>query len=385
MKKYFAIIILLFYSSLFGQWSKVTSFTGTQVYKITNLDSLILISSNGLYASTDTCKSWFPLYQGGYINALDVINNSIYIGNFYSNKYSTNRGLNWFDLNLPRFLYTFALMNNHLFAGTESYGIYVTTNLGQNWVFSGLPGRDVLSSIVFNNKIYAGTSDIGILVSSDFGQSWDSTSMKFQGVLNISAASNKMYAGTSTGLYISLNNGTNWTLISPLNIFVTSVVNVGNNIIISSRTGVYTSNNNGVNWISHNEGLTDLNINYIMVLGNYLFAGSNTEGLLKRNLNEIVSIKNVYSELPNAFSLEQNYPNPFNSMTNVKFEIVNAGMVEIKVFDLSGKEVRTLVNEYKQAGTYEVRFDAGDLPSGIYFYRMETNGFISTKKCVLLK
>jgi agmatine/peptidylarginine deiminase len=88
---------------------------------------------------------------------------------------------------------------------------------------------------------------------------------------------------------------------------------------------------------------------------------------------------------PEKFELEQNYPNPFNSMTNVKFQILNAGNVKITVFDLTGREVKTLVNGLKQAGTFEVIFDAGNLPSGIYFYKLEAGEFTAIKKMILLK
>lgn len=92
------------------------------------------------------------------------------------------------------------------------------------------------------------------------------------------------------------------------------------------------------------------------------------------------------SEIPEETLLIRNYPNPFNSITNVKFQIKNSGVVNIKVFDLSGKEVRTLVNEYKPAGIYQVRFDAEGLPSGIYFCRLSVDNAVHTvKKMVIMK
>jgi hypothetical protein len=96
-------------------------------------------------------------------------------------------------------------------------------------------------------------------------------------------------------------------------------------------------------------------------------------------------IKNITSEIPSSYSLEQNYPNPFNSMTNVKFQISNSGNVKIIVFDLLGKEIATLVNEQLAPGTYEVTFDGNNLTSGIYFYRLQTEEFINTKRMILLK
>ncbi len=93
----------------------------------------------------------------------------------------------------------------------------------------------------------------------------------------------------------------------------------------------------------------------------------------------------ISTEIPSAFSLSQNYPNPFNAMTNVKFQIANSGNVKIKVFDILGKEVATLVNESLQPGTYETTFDASNLSSGIYFYQLRSDNFIQTKKLTLIR
>lgn len=89
--------------------------------------------------------------------------------------------------------------------------------------------------------------------------------------------------------------------------------------------------------------------------------------------------------LPKDYKLSQNYPNPFNPSTNIRFTIPSQGLVTLRVYDLLGKEVATLVNEEKSAGTYVVRFDASRLASGVYFYRIVSGNFVSTKKLVLLK
>ena len=90
-------------------------------------------------------------------------------------------------------------------------------------------------------------------------------------------------------------------------------------------------------------------------------------------------------ELPTDYSLSQNYPNPFNPSTKIEFRIPKAGLVSLKIYDLLGREVKTLVSEEMQAGNYTISFDASSLSSGIYFYTLNTGEFISTKKMVLLK
>jgi hypothetical protein len=88
---------------------------------------------------------------------------------------------------------------------------------------------------------------------------------------------------------------------------------------------------------------------------------------------------------PNSFVLQQNYPNPFNPSTKIKYSLSSGGDVLLKVFDILGNEVATLVNEEKQSGFYEVTFNASNLAGGIYFYRLSSGGYIQTKKMVLIK
>ncbi|MEJ2196544.1 MAG: T9SS type A sorting domain-containing protein, partial [Ignavibacteriaceae bacterium] len=88
---------------------------------------------------------------------------------------------------------------------------------------------------------------------------------------------------------------------------------------------------------------------------------------------------------PSKFELSQNYPNPFNPGTKIKYSIPTEGYVSLKVYDVLGDEIASLVNEEKPAGDYDVEFNAIELPSGIYFYQLRVKGFIATRKMLLLK
>ncbi|MAL17869.1 MAG: hypothetical protein CL670_12355 [Balneola sp.] len=98
-----------------------------------------------------------------------------------------------------------------------------------------------------------------------------------------------------------------------------------------------------------------------------------------------VSNEPINQELPSGFSLEQNYPNPFNPTTNISFTIPNADYVQLKVFDMVGREVATLIDSRISAGQKTVQFNASNLSSGTYLYRIQTSEFISTRKLVLIK
>jgi hypothetical protein len=90
-------------------------------------------------------------------------------------------------------------------------------------------------------------------------------------------------------------------------------------------------------------------------------------------------------KIPQSFHLFQNYPNPFNPSTMIKYDLPKEGFVTLKIYNILGKEAKTLVSEYESAGTYNIAFNASDLPSGIYFYRLSSGNFAQVKKLLLLK
>ena len=90
-------------------------------------------------------------------------------------------------------------------------------------------------------------------------------------------------------------------------------------------------------------------------------------------------------EIPTEYALQQNYPNPFNPSTTIKYELPKSSMVRLSVYDMLGREVSVLVNEGKNAGSYEVKFSAAGLSSGVYCYRLQAGDFVQTKKLMLLK
>ncbi|MBA4312085.1 MAG: hypothetical protein C0417_05605 [Chlorobiaceae bacterium] len=155
------------------------------------------------------------------------------------------------------------------------------------------------------------------------------------------------------------------------------------------------SQNTKVTWLSFNMGFAESNVtNTVLksVVGQNFVGTSllgNTQvisGFLADTLfrGTLVAVKDN-EELPATYSLEQNYPNPFNPSTTVQFSIVNTQLTVLKVYDVLGKEVVTLVNEIKPPGAYTVRWDAVGFPSGVYYYRLQSGSFIETKKLILMK
>ncbi|HCA43370.1 MAG TPA: hypothetical protein DEP28_08985 [Bacteroidetes bacterium] len=130
--------------------------------------------------------------------------------------------------------------------------------------------------------------------------------------------------------------------------------------------------------------------NYILISGRNL----SKEELQKNYHKDIYTILGVentdnnsssQSELPTEYSLSQNFPNPFNPVTTISYQIPTDGIVNLKVYDILGKEVATLVSEMKRAGSYQVVFNGNNLASGIYFYKIQSGNFNQVKRMMLIK
>ena len=162
---------------------------------------------------------------------------------------------------------------------------------------------------------------------------------------------------------------------------------------------VYESLDNGRSWEDNSIGLpsyfsgtpndsTDIYVDDIISLtslsdGN-IIAGTRNHGLYI-TCNPIINSITNSNQSEFKFILAQNYPNPFNPSTTINYQIPSAGLVTIKIYDVLGREIETLVNEEKGVGRYKVEFNGSNLASGLYFYRITSNNYSDTKKMVLVK
>lgn len=112
----------------------------------------------------------------------------------------------------------------------------------------------------------------------------------------------------------------------------------------------------------------------------YLLETSDSKVFAKPSIDN-----NIEKEIPEEFALLQNFPNPFNPSTVINYSVKDAGLVKVKIYDILGSEVAELVNETKEAGNHSVRFNASRLPSGVYIYTLESNGFFASNKMLLIK
>jgi hypothetical protein len=254
----------------------------------------------------------------------------------------------------------------------------------------------VYSLAVSGTNLFAGVYGMGVFLSTNNGTSWTavSTGLTNLYVFAFAVSGSNLFAGTSGGVFFSSNNGTSWTAVwtgltyTPVYALAVS----GTNLFAGTSGGVYHTTNNGTSWTAVNTSLTDTTILSLAVSGTNLFAGT-YGSVWRRSLSELVSARETFSELPSRFSLAQNYPNPFNPSTKLEFSLPRSGYVTLKVYNTLGQEVVTLVDGIQDAGFKSVVFDARDLSSGVYFYRMVASSsstdlglrFVETKKMLLIR
>ena len=395
IKVIFLLLTLSNFSS--AQWVRMSNgINWGYIYSLASSGNYLFagVASNGVYRSTDNGISWTHLggsADGDKSLAANGIN--IFAGGHYFIYKSTDYGTSWIQTSiLTQDIYALAVNGNNFFAGADYYGVYISTNNGSNWIQTSLNNMGVRSLAVNGNNVFAGTYLYGLYLSTNNGTSWSQTSLNNQSVYSLAINGNNVFAGTlNNGVYLSTNSGTNWTQTSLNNQSVYSLAINGNNVFAGTyQNGVYISNDNGTSWTQRNEGLGNFQVNALCISNNYILAGTWGDTVYRRPLSELTGIKPISGQLPNRFVLEQNYPNPFNPSTKIKFSIPQPSPservgVRLVIYNILGREAATLVNEQLKPGTYEVDWNASNFPSGVYFYKLITNGFVDTKKMMLVK
>ena len=201
--------------------------------------------------------------------------------------------------------------------------------------------------------------------SSDYGNTWAFLGYPqtiFSHALGLFSNGNIIVGGTFPGggpkaIHVSNDMCSTWTQIATLNSQVGLSWSSGSEegmLIGTEDLGVFLFTDEGDSLGSRNEGLTDLNVQTLTLDNNgYVYAGTGN-GVWRRTLSEVTSTEENQMTIPSSFNLSQNFPNPFNPSTKIKYSVLQSSQVRIKVFDVLGNEIETLVNEEKQSGTYEI-------------------------------
>ncbi|TRZ64922.1 T9SS C-terminal target domain-containing protein [bacterium] len=348
-------------------------------------------SEGYLFKSTDMGNSWFVTTSetsnasGYYFSSISIINPNIIFATTsgqYSTgpsvgevRKSTNGGTNF----LPGYgcgaHLSISFINEQTGwtsafymsdVGPRKGYILKTTNTGTNWITQY---KDTISPIrpnkiqfIDNNTGYA--VGVAVFVSPPYAKFLKTTNGGNN--WNISTVSNS-YKSVSL-FFIDANTG--WLCGSAYG---------GDNSAISRTT------NGGLTWANQMQNvMTSLN-NIFFVNSLTGYAVGNNGLIYKTVTGGVTGIKSVGNVIPDKYSLYQNYPNPFNPSTKIRYTIPHTVNAKIIVYDVTGREIETLVNEKQSPGTYEVTFDGSGYPSGIYFCRMNTKDFSKTIKISLVK
>ena len=346
-------------------WTQIN----TGLFQGKNLKSVYFINSttgfiggeNGIFAkTTNTGSNWNVSFFNGNFRRIDFIDSARgWISTNLGLYRTTNSGISWSELSTgAEQIYGMDLINASTGFVTSLRNIYFTTNGGTNWYTKfNEPNSYNFSPIFFINEQTgwaAGQNTFlktinGGISWSQYNHNFGFVSLQFLDINNGYSVSNE--GNLEYNVLKTTNGGVNWTKIC------------------STNSNFFTYSLNAVNFINVNTG---------WIVGS-------TGLVLKTTTGGNVFISQISTEIPEKYSLQQNYPNPFNPTTNIKFDIHKQGIATLKVFDLLGKEMETLVDEQLSVGTYEVTFNASSLPSGIYFYVLKTGDFVESKKMILVK
>lgn len=308
----------------------------------------------------------------------------------YSTYRSTDGGLSWAlannGLENAGLVFKYKSVNGNVYASCD-FGLFRSVNNGDSWAPSLTPGGPIkYFDANSSNEIFAGSGNV-IYKSTDYGDNWNvlvtpGYTIDDFGILQINGY---MFYLHYNGLYRSTNDGSSWSPLNSAPILSRLFFGPKNAMYGYGHDSLFKSTDFGDTWFRNNTGLliTD-GVVLAFDQDDYGYAGTYGASVFK-TFRSVISVQNISNSVPARFSLYQNYPNPFNPTTKIKFDIPKTSKVNVVVYDLLGRKVAVLVNEQLNPGTFEVRWDASNCPSGMYFYKITSGDYTDSRKMVLIK
>lgn len=321
-----------------------------------------------IYRTTNGGNTWQIVYSGtnGFINGIKMenLNNGIALGDPIANVWNilrtTNGGLNWTPLPTSPgsqtaesgFHNSFHVSFPNIWFGSSFGSVFRSTNNGVTWSNHVTPGIAIyVLSIYFNssNLGFAGGS-IAMVKSTNGGILYNQHPAPGAGNIdNIDGSGNNVWYLRGQTIYHSTNSGDNW---SPVYTIQSTLLDID---LVDNSTGCNTAWAVGIGGNVHK------------MTGNLVGIGGNN------------------TNTPSDYALYQNYPNPFNPATKISFAIPVAGNTELKVYDLLGNETAELMSSFLQTGIYDYTFEAENLSSGIYIYKLSSGLYSKSRRMILIK
>ena len=389
-------------------WQQVgLTAAGVKALAISPSNGFIFASVSGISRSTDSGVSWQPVHNG--INVRDIAsseikiiainsNGTVFIG--FTNNWpttfiyrSTDNGDSWVRVdNFPSGININGLTvgpNGEIIATASGYHALCqkSTDDGVTWQDIKY-GQDIgCGKVAFNSAgdLFSAGDGVWRLLKND--SVW--VKLRDGGIWTFFCGSND-YLFTEANR--STDNGLTWTNIPIGNVAYSYAENSLGHLFAGTfnfGSGVKRSTDFGETWESINSGIPTQDVRCVAVdADDYLYSGPWGYSAYKTTSSTVTSVEVLEFE-PTSFYLAQNYPNPFNPGTKISWQSPINGHQTIKVFDVLGTEIATLVDEYKTAGKYEVEFNPESSikhrASGIYFYQLKVGDFIQIKKMIYLK
>jgi len=400
-------LLLLFNLHLSAQWQKVETINSQFVYTAVFAGDDYFVGGDSLYISRDKGLTWQSITVNGQtveITALFKYGNRIFAGTYGSGVFvSINNGISWQSYNSGLSSYAlyakkFVTSGDTIFYATDAGGVYYLPNSTNHWQSynQNLPSNiawTINDLVVTNNNLIASAGRSGYYYLRPKGSpEWIEKRIQTpQGIYTTPNAflstGDFVFSGSRFGIYRSFDEGNTFDSvgISAMDMSVVSFAKDKNRIYAGCTR---SSGNDFFVWYSDDFG-DSWNIfahefqylHHLYIYDQKIWAATNN-GLWFNELDPS-SVDPINSL--NGFNLYQNYPNPFNPSTTIQYSLRSSQFVTLKVYDVLGNEISTLIDEYKPAGFYDVSFNASSLASGMYFYRLQIGNYSETKKMLLLR
>lgn len=415
----------------------------TQVYSFKEIEgNFYLCCSDGVYRLSHDQAKWEVFCNLPSALSIIKMENEFIIGTWGNSIYrSSDNGGSWtseWENNQEIYIF-FSLIEwkNYLYAGT-SRGIFKSSDKGRSWVRSD--SLYVSELKIIDDQLYAATIN-GVLKRNENNLGWNNLGLEYYNPQNINIYNDKVFSTTNLGLYVKTNKSNRWlpaqrgaegigeqqtiqTIIVGNNIYLLTAISLwvrelsGYDLPLLSVTDVLFENdefrvgeefyfhagysNNGFDTLYVNDLLWD-NPEFEIIprkfilepdagLGLSVKVKGKNPGRVQANCtiicNDTVSKNNFTigtTILPIEYELYQNYPNPFNPITKIEFSIEKEEFVILKIYNILGIELKTVINKVIPGGTHSVQIDGNDLSSGVYFYQLNAGKYTSIKKMILLR
>ena len=365
---------------------------------------LILSNMGDLFISSDSGNSYTQVfYEDGshYFNAVNIVNDTLIAAADGSRLgYSIDYGKNWKYIHhtVEGTISRINKINGKFIILTKDNKIYLSGEPDSAWkrIDSAFEFYSNSNLIVLGNNILISNyflridciyCDEAIFLSSNLGKKWEIIPHRY--IAKIITNGTTAWGTTMLGVMRSSDNGLTWEITNkglPEVIYPSITMSDNYIYVMGANYILYQSSDNGNNWVPSISAPTNSGGSFDAT-GKYMFFYS--EGKLYKistaSLNNVNSVNTEDRLNTMSYKLAQNYPNPFNPSTTITFSVPKETHVTLRIYDILGREITTLVNEKLQAGSYSKVWNATGYSSGVYFYRIEAGEFTETKKINLLK